>query len=269
MEMITGTYDIRILSRPHIWFRGVSIEEAKTIELEAGGYGKLLITGDDAVGNPIKATFLMYEPQDRENVLTTGTVNTPLDVLSGNYYVYVNLNPDITFEDVVVRRGETTTLELPKQGRLNIAANDFEGKPLDIIYWIYKKGDWKETLKVGYTNKPADLPPGEYNVYVNSDPDAEYADVRIKPGEITEIKLPEFGALLVKGLDARGKLRTESILLRLPGGNDYVSSGYVNKRLDLPAGEYDLAIRMGLNPDINYKGIKIEPGKVLEINLPR
>ena len=150
-----------------------------------------------------------------------------------------------------------------------MTANDFEGKPLKLHLWIYKKGDWKETLEVGYTNKPVDLPPGEYNVYVDSDPNAKYADVRINPGEISEIKLPEFGVLLVKGLDRQGKPRAELILLYLPGGSDSVSSGFVNKRPDLPAGEYDLAIRMGLNPDINYKGIKIAPGKVLEIELPR
>lgn len=271
VEMITGTYDIRILSRPHIWFKGVNIEEGKTVGLEVGGYGKLLITGDDAVGTPIKATFFMYDPQDKDNVLTSGTVNTALDVLSGDYYVFVDSNPDITFEGVVIRRGETATLELPKRGRLNIAANDLEGKPLKLTYWIYKKGDWKETFGVGNTNEPKDLPPGEYNVRVSSEPDAQYADVRINPGEITEIKLPEFGALLVKWLDIQGKPRTESrnIYLSLPGGNDYVSGGYVNKRLNVLAGEYDLKIRSGLNPDINYKGIKIAPGKVLEIELPR
>ncbi|OGX25024.1 MAG: hypothetical protein A3J51_02505 [Omnitrophica WOR_2 bacterium RIFCSPHIGHO2_02_FULL_45_21] len=266
VEMITGIYDIRILSRPHIWFRGVSIEEGKTIELEAGGYGKILITGDDAVGKPIKDSFFMYDPQDRDNVLTSGTVNTPLDALSGGYYVFVDLDPDITFEGVVVRRGETTTLELPKRGRLNIAANDFEGKSLKIHLRVYKKGDWKETLEVGYTNEPEDLPPGEYNVEVNSQPDAKYVDVMIKPGEITEIKLPKFGALLIKGLDASGKQLTEQIYLYLAGADGIIASGPMNKRLDLPAGEYDL--RIGLKGNRDYKGIKIEPGKVFEIELP-
>lgn len=267
VSMITGSYDIRILSRPHIWFRGVGIEEGKTRDLEAGGYGKILITGDDAVGKPIKATFFMYDPQDRNNALTSGTVNTALDVLSGTYYVFVDLNPDITFEGAVVRRGETATLELPKRGRLNIVANDFEGKPLRINYWIYKKGDWKGTLEGGNTNEPEELPPGDYNVLVNSDPESKYSDVRIKQGEITEIKLPEFGALLVKGLDVSGRPLSASVYIYLRGGNDIVSSGYVSKRLNLPAGEYDL--RIGLIPDIDYKGIKIEPGKMLEMELPR
>ena len=266
--MITGTYDIRILSRPNIWFRGVSIEEGKTIELEAGGYGKILITGDDAVGQPIKATFFLHLPETKfEEVIANGTTNVPLDALEGDYSVYVDLNPDMTYGDVKIRRGETTTLELPKRGRLHIAANDFEGKPLSITYWVYKKGQWEETFEVGNTNAPEDLPPGEYNVQVYSRPDTKYVDVKIKPGEITEIKLPAPGALLIKGLDARGKLLETSIYLYSPGGNGIVSSGFTNKQLHVPAGEYDL--RISLDPDRDYKGIRIEPGKVLELEIPQ
>src|SRR3989338_6719680 len=233
--------------------------EGQTTRSEAGDYGKILITGKPPVGEPVKAAVFLYESKDMAKVLASGTANVPLDAVEGNYFVYIDSDPDITYDDIRIRRGETTTLELPRRGRLNIAAKDFEGKPLRITYWVYEKGSWDKGVETCNTNVPVDLPPAEYNIYVNSDPDKKYENVKIDEGKATEFALGDYGALLVKGLDARGKLLSTSIYLYSPGGNDSVSSGFVNKRLDLPAGEYDL--RISLNPDIDYKGIRIGPGK--------
>ena len=121
---------------------------------------------------------------------------------------------------------------------------------------------------MGDTNEPEDLPPGEYNIYVNSDPDKKYENVKIDEGKETEFALGDYGALLIKGLDASGKpLSTTTVRLYLPQGKDAVSSGMINKQLDILAGEYDL--RVNVDPDIEYKGIKIEPRKVLELKIPQ
>src|SRR3990167_4794707 len=214
LEMLTGFYDIKIPSRPAIWIKNVTIEEAKTTEIEAGGYGKVLIAGNDATGKPIKDYFFMYAPEDKKKSLATGTTNEPLDIVEGNYYVRVALKPDITYEDVRIRRNETTKIDLPRWGQLNIVAMDFEGKPLRVHYRVYTKEPWKDNIVASCdTSKPAGLPPGEYNVYVMSDPDIKYENVAIKPGEVTELKLPEYGALLVRGVDARGKPEA----LHIPG----------------------------------------------------
>jgi len=167
-----------------------------------------------------------------------------------------------------IKEGQTTTLELPRRGRLNIAAKSFEGKPLRITYWVYEKGSWNKGVETVNTNAPVDLPPAEYNVYVNSNPDKKYENVRIEEGKLAEFALGDYGALLVKGLDARGKpLSTTTVRLYFPQGKDAVSSGMINERLDILAGEYDL--RVNVDPDIEYKGIKIEPGKVLELEIPQ
>ena len=242
--------------------------EGQTTRSEAGDYGKILITGKTPVGEPIKAAVFLYESKDMAKVLASGTANVPLDVVEGNYFVYIDSDPDITYDDVRIRRGQTTTLELPGRGRLNIAAKDFEGKPLRITYWVYEKGSWDKGVETCNTNVPVDLPPAEYNIYVNSDPDKKYENVKIDEGKATEFALGDYGALLVKGLDARGKpLDTSTFFLYSPGGNGIVSSSFVNKQLHVPAGEYDL--RISLNPDIDYKGIKIEPGKVFELEVPQ
>lgn len=269
LEMLTGFYDIKILSYPAIWIKNIAIEEAKTAEIEAGGYGKVLIAGNDAAGSPIKARFFIHAPEDKEKSLATGTTNEPLDMVEGNYYLEVDLNPKITYEDVRIRRNETTKIDLPQAGQLDILAKDFEGKPLRIHYWVYKKGEWNNSVVVGYTSEPVSIQAGEYNIYVNSAPDIKYENVAIKPGEVTELKLREFGALLVRGVDAQGKPLSNNFYLRQPKGKDSVSSGYVNKRLDVPAGVYDLEVRFGLKPSITYEAVKIEPGRVTEINLPR
>ena len=268
LEMLTGFYDIKIPSSPAIWIKNVMIEEAKTTEIEAGGYGKVLIAGNDATGKPIKDYFFMYAPEDKKKSLATGTTNEPLDIVEGNYYVRVALKPDITYEDVRIRRNETTKIDLPRWGQLNIVAMDFEGKPLRVHYRVYTKEPWKDNIVASCdTSKPAGLPPGEYNVYVMSDPDIKYENVAIKPGEVTELKLPEYGALLVRGVDARGKPYDTMFYLYEPKGKDIISSGQFNKRLDAPAGIYDLKVRMGLNPDITYDAVKVEAGKITEIEV--
>ena len=191
LEMLTGFYDIKIPSSPAIWIKNVTLEEAKTTEIEAGGYGKVLIAGNDATGKPIKANFFMYAPEDKKKSLATGTANEPLDIVEGNYYVRAALKPDITYEDVRIRRNETTKIGLPQWGQLNIAAKDFAGKPLSITYWIYKKEPWQDNvITSGYTNEPIGSSPGEINVYVGSKPGIKYENIVIKPGEVTELKLP-------------------------------------------------------------------------------
>ena len=181
------------------------IKEGQTTRSEAGDYGKILIAGNTPVGEPVKAAVFLYESKDMAKVLASGTANVPLDVVEGNYFVYIDSDPDITYDDIRIRRGETTTLELPRRGRLNIAAKDFEGKPLRITYWVYEKGSWDKGVETCNTNVPVDLPPAEYNIYVNSDPDKKYENVKIDEGKIAEFALGDYGALFVKGLDALGK----------------------------------------------------------------
>src|SRR3989338_8361389 len=213
------------------------IKEGQTTRLEAGDYGKILIAGNTPVGEPVKAAVFLYESKDMAKVLASGTANVPLDAVEGNYFVYIDSDPDITYDDIRIRRGETTTLELPRRGRLNIAAKDFEGKPLRITYWVYEKGSWDKGVETCNTNAPVDLPPAEYNIYVNSDPDKKYEDVKIEEGKLAEFALGDYGALLVKGLDASGKpLSTTTMRFYLPQGKDTVSSGMINKRLDILAG---------------------------------
>ncbi|HLA37662.1 MAG TPA: hypothetical protein VJZ02_04260, partial [Candidatus Brocadiales bacterium] len=266
LEMLTGFYDIKIPSSPAIWIKNVTIEEAKTTEIEAGGYGKVLIAGNDATGKPIKDYFFMYAPEDKKKSLANGTTNEPLDIVEGNYYVRVALKPEITYEDVRIRRNETTKIDLPLWGQLNIVAMDFEGKPLRVHYWVYKKEPWKDNIVAsGDTNKPAGLPPGEYNVYVGSYPDIKYKDVVIKLGEVTELKLPEYGALLVRAVDARGKPLDEIFRLYEPKGKDVISSGQTKRRLDVFPGIYDL--KMTSYRDITYDAVKVEAGKITEIEV--
>lgn len=272
LEMLTGFYDIKIPSSPAIWIKNVTIEEAKTTEIEAGGYGKILIAGNDAAGKPIKDYFFMYAPEDKEKSLATGTTNEPLDIVEGNYYVRAALKPDITYEDVRIRRNETTKIDLPRWGQLNIVAKDFEGKPLSIGYWIYKKEPWKDNIITsGNTNKPVGSPPGEYNVYVRSNPDIKYENVVIRPGEVTELNLPQWGELSVSVKDASGKGVSSKVYLYQNKGDDKEVVFYTNdvRSKLIPPGSYVIKVSPGSPYEDVWvdKKVVIKAGEVSEVNV--
>ncbi|MDP3732017.1 MAG: S8 family serine peptidase, partial [Candidatus Omnitrophota bacterium] len=272
LEMLTGFYDIKIPSSPAIWIKNVTIEEAKTTEIEAGGYGKVLIAGNDATGKPIKANFFMYAPEDKNKSLATGTTNEPLDIVEGNYYVRAALKPDITYEDVRIRRNETTKIDLPQWGQLNIVAKDFAGKPLSIAYWIYKKEPWKDNvITSGNTNKPVGVPSGEHNVYVNSNPDITYEAVKIEPGKVLEISLPQWGELSVSVKDASGKGVYSKVYLYQNKGDDKEVVSFVNdvRSKLIPPGSY--VIRLSLSSPYKDvwvdKKVVVKAGEVSEVSV--
>lgn len=194
VEMITGSYDIKIRSLPAIWIRGIEIEKDKLRELEAGGYGKILITGSDVDGEPIRTAFWMIAPEGKEdwkaNVLATGRTNEPTDVLEGNYYVYVSQKPPSTYDDVRVKRGQTTEIQLPQWGRLEVRGKDAAGKPLKKTFWIHTPEDREpgHSVTAGHVNEAVDLPPGIYDIWFGRNNWIE--GIEIRANEIKVIDLP-------------------------------------------------------------------------------
>ena len=268
IELLAGTYDVVIDTTPFTWRRGVTIVRGETTGLTTGGYGRLLVSGLDAAGQPVDEWVFVYTPEDREKPVVVGDTNAALEVPEGVYIVRANLKPGVTFDDVVIRAGETTEVALPAWGRLLLSGATGSGEPVRESIWVYAPGDRNDVIASGDTNEAMPLPPGTYDIYVDRDPDKVYENVSIGAGATVEIALPSYGALLVRGVDAQGKpLFAKGIYLYPAGGGDIVSSGMVNERLDVPAGTYDVDV--DLEPDIWHRGVEIAPGATVEIELPQ
>ena len=267
IELPAGTYDVVVDTTPDTWRRDVTIVKGEALALTTGGYGRLLVSGLDPTGAPVDTYVWVYTMEDRDTRVMLDVTNTLIELPEAVYFVSVDQAPPATFEDIAVHAGQTTEVRLPDLGRLLLSGSTAAGEPVVEYFWIYL-ADGGDTVATGDTNVPVDLAPGVYDLFADLDPDRRYDGVEIVAGETTEVALPPYGALLVRGVDAQGEpLYAKSVYLYATGGDEIVSSGLVNERLDLPADIYDVSV--DLNPDIWHRAIEIAVGDTVEIDLPQ
>ncbi|MDP6685587.1 MAG: S8 family serine peptidase, partial [Candidatus Omnitrophota bacterium] len=263
VELITGSYDIKILARPWIWIRGVEIRRNEIAELETGGYGKINITALDSMGNSRNVNFFMYPMHDKEDLISVEKTDRIVDALTGNYYIYLDLNPDLEYENVEISRGKTTEIVIPDWGGIRVEGTNSMGEPLDKNFFVFSPEDHDKIVVSGYTNKHVNVPPGVYDVYASLNSKVWFKGIEVKPREQTVLAVPLWGRLMLKDK----KDFSDSFYVYKPDNKDDIFVvGYTNKPIELPPGIYDIK---AYKVETWMNGVKIRAGQVTEVKVPR
>ena len=299
VDMPAGIYDVRIDLESEVWHKDVKIvggqikkidlskpvesrhpdetvepgEKASDTELREEvsdvPYGTLEVRGKDAAGELLSGySFNVYIQKESEERITYGKVNTVKNLPHGTYDVRVDLVPEIWYERVVIKEGETATIDLPDLGRLDVIGKDASGGPVSERFFVYNSGERDTSLALGEVNVSRDLQPGVYDIEITSDPPALYKEVEIATGQITSINLSQTGRLYIRGKNAVGEPLREYFFVYPAGSRkESIATGNVNEVEDLQPGTYD--IRVALDPVRWYEGVWIDGAETTVIELPQ
>jgi hypothetical protein len=259
LGLLAGTYDIIVNTEPELVFEDIVVERGGMSEIALPSGGELVVRGLDSAGAPLDRWVFVYADFESDEVIAGADTNEVVPLLPGSYTVYVDLDPDFIFDDVVVESGRLTELEVAQMGSLVVEALDADGGPLEEDVYIYAPGE-DDVLGGGDTDNPFDMPPGTYDVDVNLNPRVTIAGVTIEPGVSTRHAVVQRGRLLIEVEDADGAMLTESIYLYPPGETeDYAVFTYIGTPVDIEPGTYDAELI--LTPRVWIEGIEIESGE--------
>ena len=294
VDLPPGIYDVRVDLAPEAWYEGVKIaggqltaidlSRPKTQEIPAkevvpkekvvkeeppaagpaGPHGSIEIRGNDAAGKPLSVGFYVYKHGDREKIIESGTINIVKGLPPDTYDIMVNLTPEIWYDGVEIAEGHAKVIDLPQTGRLVVQGKDAAGESPMIGFRVYASGDREKIIASGNTwtiaQRTEELPPGTYDIEVESKPPVWYEGVGIAVGHTKVVDLPQTGRLMVQAKDTVGfKVH--------PSGNreKYIAHGDTGSiaamTVELPPGTYNIKVEFDALTFVWYEGIGISTGQ--------
>ena len=299
-DLPAGMYDIQVNLNPGIWYAGIEIIAGETRVISLSPPGRLEIRGTDAEGRLHDAPFSLYTGSKREKPLTTGVVNTPLEMQPGVYDISVDLETGAAwFSEVEIVSRQSNILELSPPGRIWIYGSNEAGDPLNAEFTVYSEGEGEKDTAAGRLNETVDLPAGTYDVKISLEPEVWYSAVKVVGGQVriinlskppesivpdkeiaTEEKMAEAepraagpdvpsGILEVRGKDASGEpISGHSFhVFAQKESKEAIEFGYVNEAKEIPPGTYD--IRVKLVPEFWFERVEIKKGETTALDLPQ
>lgn len=182
----------------------------------------------------------------------------------GTYKVIVKTNPQKVFENVVIKEGEDTVLNVEGFGKLKVDA------PIALSYLVsVKDASGKLVANPFYSSLMLNLGVGLYRVEVNADsfvspksPPFVMENVEIKPNETTEIKMTGYGFLKIA---VYNPLSVYVDVLD-SAGKKLVSDTLASQGQTLPIGSYKVVVKKPGSSAINKEvAIRERETTVLEI----
>lgn len=225
------------------------------------------------IAGPVLARFYTVagpaEPNKIGQLLITftGTEGKPEEKEFSVYYP----NPKIPDPVLIGRTGHAADLT-STQGGIEIRGNDAAGRPLSVGFYVYKQGDRGKIIESGTVNVVKDLPPGTYDIKVESKPPVWYEGVEIAIGHTKVIDLPQTGRLVVQGKDAAGESPMISFSVYASGEREkYIASGntwtIAGRTVELPPGTYDIKVALDTLTSVWYEGIEISVGQQTNVTV--
>jgi len=289
-DLVPGVYDIRIDSDQDVWLRGIEIVagSVKSIDVPpfhakskksdgspgSAGQGRIQIVGKNAIGDPLESyfAFYVYTPGDKEKSVAEESVSKPVDLPPGVYDVRVGLRPDVWFKSIEVTAGQSSQIELPLPGRLDVRGKNALGNSINSDFYstVYKSGDREKPLLYQYINYYKDLPAGVYDIQVNMNPSVWYDGIVITAGKSTVIELPVPGRLEIRGADVVGaSLDTRFSVYSNGDRENAVADGTVNIPLGIQPGVYDIKVVLSAK-ETWFTGVEIvsRQSKIIELSPP-
>jgi hypothetical protein len=269
VDMQPGVYDVRVGFMPDIWFELVEVVAGHSKVLELPLPGRLNVQRRDALGDSYGSAtdFTVYVSGDREKPLLNQRVNWYKDLPAGVYDIQVNLNPEFWFEGIEITAGKSRVISLPALGRLEIRGKNAMGASRDAPFSVYKGGERETPVTNGVVNTPLEIQPGVYDIKVVLETDETWfngVEIVSRQNKILELSQP--GRIWIYGKDEAGEPLSVAFTVYADGEKETIV-GRLDETVDLPAGTYD--VKIGLEPEVWYKGIKIVGGQIRIIDLSR
>lgn len=271
VDLPSGVYDVRVEFRPDIWFESVEVVVGQNKVLELPLPGRLDVRGKDALGKLDYRgfTFTVYASGRKEKPLVYQYVNWYKDLPAGVYDIQVNLNPEVWYEGIKITAGESRVINLPAPGRLEIRGTDAVGASRDVPFSVYTDAEREKAVTDGVVNTPLEIQPGVYDIKVALETDEKWFNgVEIVSRQSNILELAPPGRIWIYGRDEAGEPLSASFAVYADGEREKETAvGRLNETVDLPAGAYD--VKIGLEPEVWYKAIKIVGGQIRIIDLSR
>lgn len=267
LQLMAGAYQLVIPTRPSIVVDPVVVPPNETIAVNAGGYGRLLVVAKSPDGVLLKETCAIYTKDNPHDSILTGSLNSPLSLLAGVYTVAPLAAAEKKIENVIVRPGEETVIELEQQGTLLVQRLDVDGKISTDSIHINKPGS---NTMATYTSfgHPKALAAGKYDLKIFSVPTIEIPGIDIRPGEQTLIEIPQQGAILVTGKDPLGeKIKSGVTIYRGGDRNKSLRFADAFEPEGVQPGQYDISV------DLKFKewfsNVTVRSGETATLEVPQ
>jgi Ca-activated chloride channel homolog len=304
VKLAPGVYDLTVKNQedvgdPTVSFAGIKIEAGKTIEKVADFSGGSLRVKALRNGKPVGAWYEIYKVDEHEDNEKEGIASNPIGeegetvkLVPGVYHLTVRNqedvgNPTISFSGIKIEAGKIIEKVADFSGgslRVKALRN---GKPVGARYEVYKAEAEEDGEKEHIASNPfgaegetVKLAPGVYDLKVQDqedlgNPTVSFAGIKIEAGKAVE-KVAEFsgGALKIKALRNGKPIDAGYELFKAAQEEDSEKESVVSNPLGsegetikLPPGVYDLTIKNfgdAGKTDVDFPGVKIEAGKVVE-----
>lgn len=153
-------------------------------------------------------------------------------------------------------------------GGLTVKVLGSKAKSIPVRVAAYKAADSNSSLFVVIfaSDKMQELPPGAYDIVIDTTPTKIYKNIKISKGKETVENLGQVTGLLnVKAQNARKKDAFYPVRVTYPGTNMTIANTTASRPIEVVGGSYDVEIVS--MPRQTRKGVNIEPGKETVIDL--
>lgn len=226
------------------------------------GMGGLTVKVKNSTNKPqyIKTKAFMVE-SGNSSVFVTAFGTERMQILpAGTYDIEIDTIPVKIYKNISVSNGRETVKDLGTiSGSINVKALNSKKKGASVLSKVLcaKTGLVVTTLPA---NRPTEIMPGVYDVEIDTLPRQVKKDIKVSAGQETVIDLGIVsGSLLVKAIDANGKEARLNVRIKNPSNNQFVTSSFTNKAIEVGPGAYDVEV---LSSPAQVKNeVKINPGE--------
>jgi hypothetical protein len=230
LQLPVGEWEVQVASNPPVT-QTLTIERSQTVNFEVSATGTVQTVNPD--DSPLGIYFYALQGEEWAGSTSDGT----LELLPGDYTIYVSTRPETT-QEVTVVAGETVTIPIEARAAIQILEPDGSVSG-QYVYALNEAGEFINST----SNGTLDLPVGTYTLVLPTRPETTET-VTVTLEDDLSVTIPESGIIEIRDADGNISDIYSYAMVRADGA--FAASATEGEILILP-NEYDVVI--ATNPE--------------------